>query len=117
MKFYTVRVENHRVLVYANNPIAKQVLWGWGSDRSQEEGSFYGNMVPGMDKCAYPDWAEFKWVLNNVGVELMVYNIVNYIQDRDYYSRKERKPALELLRKLLNAQDELDNAPTKPLDL
>jgi hypothetical protein len=83
--------------VKASHPDAKQLFFGWGSDRDPIDASFYGSEDRTDTWHGNFDYKRWQWKLSMHGVERMISNIENHIDDLDYYSKKERPKARELL--------------------
>lgn len=100
-KYYTVKKHGDRgVVVESQNPIAKQIFFGWGGgDRVSAQ--FYGNSVPGAWGPNHED--RWQWILDEDAVHEMIRNVRNHIDDRNYYAKSEVKAARELLGKLEDA--------------
>lgn len=92
-RHYTAVKHAEGVTVTSRDPEAKQIFYGWGSDRNRDDGSFYGYTAAGGD----PDYAVTTWTLSDSGVRLMIQNIDHHIGDKNYYSgRTEISRAKEL---------------------
>jgi hypothetical protein len=101
-KYYTVKKQGDRgVVVESQNPIAKQIFFGWGSGSDPIDAQFYGNEVPGAWGPGHE--LRYRWKLTSGAVYRMIDNIRNHIDDQNYYAKSEVKAARELLGKLEDA--------------
>ena len=91
------------VVLESQNPIAKQIFFGWGSDQSNADMSFYGTEVLGTWGPGHEN--RWRWALSEEGVNLMIDHIVRHINDRNYYEKHEVKAARELLDRLAKSQE------------
>lgn len=96
--FYSVKKSGDKVVVESQNAKAKQVFFGWGSDQSAIDGSFYGREVTGS-------WGpnhelRWRWVLTPGAVEVMLKNLHLELTDPNYKDKAQERAVRELKLKL-----------------
>ena len=95
--FDVTRTQDGGAVVLARHPMAKQVLWSWGSDRSSDERSFYGTEVNPREPV-HVDFQQWRWTLAPSAVDLLCRDIKRTIDDPAYnYKRVEKTAARELV--------------------
>lgn len=95
---YSVKKSGNNVVVESQNANAKQLFFGWGSDRNEIEGSFYGHEVRGA-------WGanrelRWRWSLTPEAVAVMLRNLQLELTDPGYRDKDLEPAARELKRKL-----------------
>lgn len=90
-------IHDGEVDVTASHPVAKQLFFGWGSDRNSVDASYYGREDRSDTWGGNPDYKRWKWTLSREGVETMIRHIADNIGDRDLFPKGEVKKAMELL--------------------
>ena len=95
---YRVKKSGDNVVVESQHANAKQVFFGWGSDKNAVDGSFYGQEVRGA-------WGpnremRYRWVLTPEAVAVMLGNLHLELTDPEYRDEKSQAAARELQRKL-----------------
>ena len=95
--FKVTRTPDGGAVVLARHPKAKQVLWGWGSDLSSDDMSFYGTEVNPRE-LGPVDFHQHRWTLKPSAVDLLCRNIKRTIDDPTYnYKGVEKTAARELV--------------------
>ena len=88
-------------VVESSNINAKEVFFGWGSDRNAVEGSFYGKQTGSWRG----DRTRWRWDLTKEAVGQILSDLERTIDDSYYrgkqpHQRAEKKAAQELIKKL-----------------
>lgn len=96
--YYAVKkLASGGAVIESNNVVAKEGLWGWGSDQNAVDGSFYGRQLGDFRG----DNTRYRWTLSAAGVREITRLIRAHVDDRSYYETEaDRKAARELLQKL-----------------
>lgn len=97
-KFYKAYWDaSEYLIVTATDSDAKQAFFGWGSDRSGIDLSYYG-FGTGRGRGDREEW---QWRLTPEGVDRMIGHIEKHIDDPSYYAAgKEKRAAQDLLKVL-----------------
>lgn len=90
-------IDEDHVEIRASHPVAKQLFFGWGSDQNATDISFYGREDPTDKWSGNFDYKRWVWTLTAGGIDRMINNIEDHIDDTDYYKKGEVKKARELL--------------------
>lgn len=97
-RHYSATREGSHVIVRARDSEAKQIFFGWGSGSNSAEAAFYGREDDLGDRYTHIDNKVWRWDLSPESVRIMIGNIVDHIDDKNYYAtRTEKSRAKELL--------------------
>ena len=102
---YSVAVKSCKVVVRAQNPDAKQVLWGWAEGQTGAAAELYGRGT----QRGVGDHEVWEWKLSRAGVSELLRSLALQLSDKRYRgSRSEQGAARDLAKKVGKAASKLD---------